>query len=227
MDKFFDSILATTEQQTVSVWVFLLCVAVAALCGGAYAGLCALRQEGSRSFRGALVFLPPIVCVVIMMVNGNVGIGVAVAGAFSLVRFRSAQGSAKEICAIFAAMGSGLIAGVGYLAYAVLFTLLICLLYIALCAFGERGAAGRERILKITVPEDLFSEEAFAGVLETYTDRYRTESVRTSHMGSLFKLTYRVCLKAGTDEKAFIDDLRVRNGNLEIALLRGEENESL
>ena len=161
-----------------------------------------------------------------MMVNGSIGIGVAVAGAFSLVRFRSAPGNAKEISVIFMAMCSGLIAGVGYFAYAVLFSLLMGGLLILLNVLGDREReADRTRVLKMTVPEDLDYTGAFDGVFGIYTERCELTAAKTSNMGSLYRLTYRVRLKNGVSEKQLIDDLRVRNGNLEIMLLRAEEND--
>ena len=226
MPDLFNSVFADESQSTLSVGLFLCCILVALVCGGIYMAAFSFRERGSRSMRLSLTLLPAAVCVVIMMVNGNVGIGVAVAGAFSLVRFRSAPGNAKEISVIFMAMCSGLIVGVGYFAYAILFSLLMGGLLILLTFFGAREREhSRERVLKLTVPEDLDYTGAFDGVFGLYTDRQELAAAKTSNMGSLYKLTYRVRLKDGINEKQFIDDLRVRNGNLEIMLLRPEEND--
>ena len=163
-----------------------------------------------------------------MMVSGNIGIGVAIAGAFSLIRFRSAQGSAKEICVIFMAMCSGLIAGVGYLAFAVLFTVLMCALVIgANLIFNAKEKKSRRKTLKITIPEDLDYTDVFADIFARYTDENRLMQVKTSNMGSLYKLTYDITLKKDVTEKQFMDELRVRNGNLEIMILREEQNNVL
>ena len=154
-----------------------------------------------------------------MMVNGNVGTGVAVAGAFSLVRFRSAPGSAREIGAIFAAMGAGLMAGMGYLGYAALFALIlggITMAYHAL-GFGGGNAALRCRTLHITIPEDLDYTGVFDPILAQYATESELKQVKTTNMGSLFKLTYDLTLRDGGQEKALIDALRQRNGNLEIS----------
>lgn len=228
MDKLFDSIFGGEIQVTVSVWNFLLCVLVSLVLGGAYYFAYSIKNRTTSSFRTSLVFLPPVVCVVIMMVSGNIGIGVAIAGAFSLVRFRSAQGSAKEISVIFMAMCSGLIAGVGYIAYAVLFTVLMCAIIV--CSnilYRVKERKSRRKTLKITIPEDLDYTEVFADIFEKYTDENRLKAVKTSNMGSLYKLTYDVTFKKNVSEKQFIDEIRVRNGNLEIMILREEQNNDL
>ena len=161
-----------------------------------------------------------------MMVNGNLGIGVAVAGAFSLVRFRSAPGSAKEMAVIFMTMCTGLITGVGYIAYALLFTVIMCaVLILAQLVSVKRSNTDRRRILKITVPEDLDYEGIFDDIFDGYTSSHTLVGVKTSNMGSLYRLTYELTLKDAKSAKAFIDSLRVRNGNLEISLLRHADTE--
>lgn len=164
--------------------------------------------------------LPAIVCVVIMVVNGNVGTGVAVAGAFSLIRFRSAAGSAKEIGAIFLAMGTGLLAGMGYLAYAFLCAVGlggISMLYNQL-DFGAQKQSRRYKTLRIMMPEDLDYTDVFEPVFKEYTPAYELTRVKTTNMGSLFRLSYDLILKDETKEKDMIDKLRCRNGNLEITI---------
>ena len=158
------------------------------------------------------------------LVNGNIGAGVAVAGAFSLVRFRSAAGSAKEIVAVFMAMGAGLIAGMGYLAYAALFTGIMGAAFVlyTLVKFGEEKGSSAEKTLRITIPEDLNYTGVFDDVFGEYTVSNRRVSVKTTNMGSMFKLRYNVTLKPGADEKAFLDALRLRNGNLDILLNEAE-----
>lgn len=228
MDKLFNSIFGGDAQTTISVWNFLLCIGVSLVLGFAYYIAYSLKNKTSSSYKTSLVFLPPVVCVVIMMVSGNIGIGVAIAGAFSLIRFRSAQGSAKEICVIFMAMCSGLIAGVGYLAFAVLFTILMCALVI--CSnliYNAKEKNSRHKTLKITIPEDLDYTDIFADIFARYTDENRLMQVKTSNMGSLYKLTYDITLKKDVTEKQFMDELRIRNGNLEIMILREEQNNVL
>lgn len=209
---------------TVALPQFLLCIAVSLVIGIFLALVYSYRTRCTRSFVVTLALLPAVVCVVIMMVNGNVGAGVAVAGAFSLVRFRSVPGTAKEIGTIFLAMGAGLVAGMGYLGYAVLFTLVLGLvmLLLTVLGFGAGKSQDREKALRITIPEDLNYSGVFDDLLTQYTLRWELLSAKTSNMGSLFKLHYRVILKDAGKEKEFIDALRCRNGNLEISIAREE-----
>lgn len=157
-----------------------------------------------------------------MMVNGNVGTGVAVAGAFSLVRFRSAPGSAREIGALFLAMGSGMIAGMGYLAYAVLFAVLLggmSLIYNRI-DFGERKNAAKYKTLHVTIPEDLDYTGVFDEIFADYAEKWELINVKTTNMGSLYKLTYQLTMRNTDKEKEMIDRIRCRNGNLEINVSR-------
>ena len=205
---------------TVSVQTFLLCIGTALVLGLFLALTYSFRSHTTRSFVATLAILPAVVCVVIMMVNGNVGAGVAVAGAFGLVRFRSAPGTAREIGTIFLAMAAGLITGMGYLAYAVLFTLILGLALL-LCQLLIRPTGGQS-LLRITVPEDLDYTQMFDDVFARYTKDCETVLVKTTNMGSLFRLTYRITMKDTAEEKAFIDALRCRNGNLEVSISQEE-----
>jgi hypothetical protein len=204
---------------------FLLCVGVAMLIGIFLAAIYTVKTKYTKSFLITLSLLPAVVCVVIMMVNGNVGAGVAVAGAFSLVRFRSAQGTGKEIASLFLAMGAGLIAGMGYLMYAVLFAAIlgVFLLILEIIPMGEGKKA--DKVLRITIPEDLNFDELFDDIIEEYTSSCEESSVKTTNMGSMYRLTYNICMKQGAKEKEFIDALRCRNGNLEISISKNEQNE--
>ena len=211
--------LFNEEAATLSVGKFLLCMLVGFAVGAMYFFTYSYKNKGSKSFRAALLLLPAIVAVVIMMVNGSIGVGVAIAGAFSLVRFRSAQGSAKEIAVIFMAMCSGLIVGVGYLAYAILFTIVMCLVLVALHVISAKNeASDATRLLKISIPENLDYEGVFSDLFEAYTVSHKLIQVRTASMGSIFKLTYEVTLKKEISEKELLDAIRVRNGNLELSL---------
>lgn len=205
---------------------FLLCLAVSLLIGLFFAFIGSFKSRSSQNFSITLAILPAIVCVVIMMVNGNVGAGVAVAGAFSLVRFRSVPGTAKEIGLLFMAMGSGLITGMGYLGYAVLFALIVgvALLLFTALGLGVKRQPALEKSLRITIPEDLNYNEVFDDLLNKYTTHWEVISVKTTNMGSMFKLTYHITLKSTSIEKEFIDALRCRNGNLEISISRQEIN---
>lgn len=182
------------------------------------------KNEHTKSFLLTLALLPAVVCVVIMMVNGNIGTGVAVAGAFSLVRFRSAPGSAKEIVSIFLAMGAGLIAGMGYLGFAALFTLIMCVVFVICNFLVELGTKTEtvNKTIKITIPEDLDYSGAFDDIFSEYTKKNELVAVKTTNMGSMFRLTYNVVLNDASKEKEMIDRIRQRNGNLEIMVSKQE-----
>ena len=222
METLFRGIFDTNMTRVITVTDFLLCVGVALVAGLLLAGSYMYRSRYTKSFVMTLALLPAVVCVVIMMVNGNVGTGVAVAGAFSLVRFRSVPGTAKEISMLFVAMGAGLIAGMGYLGYCVLFVLvlcLFCLLYSHL-DLGAKKNAALYKTLTVTIPEDLNYTEVFEDILKEYTAKYELVRVRTANLGSLYRLTYDVTLKDADREKELIDAIRCRNGNLEISVSR-------
>lgn len=226
MSNIFSGIFDASTQAVISPETFILCVGAALIIGIFLSFIYTVKNKYTKSFLITLTVLPAVVCVVIMMVNGNVGAGVAVAGAFGLVRFRSAPGTAKEIATIFLAMGAGMIAGMGYLAYAFLFSVImgIILLICNISGFGENRNELNEKILKITIPEDLDYSDLFDDLMEEYTEKYEVSSVKTTNMGSMFKLTYNITLKDINKEKKFIDELRCRNGNLEISISKQEVN---
>ena len=221
LNQMFRGIFDTDMTNVIAVQDFLLCVGCSLVIGLilAVAYMCGTRY--TKSFVATLAILPAVVCVVIMMVNGNVGTGVAVAGAFSLVRFRSAAGSAK---AIFLAMGTGLVAGMGYLGYAFLVAVLlggVSLLYHRL-DFGAGKKQDRYKTMHITIPEDLDYSGVFDKILQKYTTECELVQVKTTNMGSLFRLTYNLTLRSRDQEKEMIDKLRCRNGNLEITVSKQE-----
>lgn len=185
------------------------------------------RSRYHKNFVITLALMPLIVQLVIMLVNGNLGAGVAVMGAFSLVRFRSIPGTAKDIGSIFCAMAVGLATGMGYLAAALVFLLCFSAVNIILnvSKFGE-GSQG-EKQLKITIPENLDYMGIFDDLFEKYTKEYHLTQVKTTNMGSLFELTYSINLKSGQEEKKFIDDIRCRNGNLKIVCGLNPENQEM
>ena len=204
---------------------FIIYIAVALGLGIVIAASYMFKTKTSRSFLATLALLPALVCVVIMMVNGSIGAGVAVAGTFSLVRFRSAPGTAREITAVFLAMATGLICGMGYFVYASIFTAIICVAMMLLKVTGF-GNSKDEKELHITIPEDLDYEGVFDEIFDKYTSERKLISVKTSDMGSLFRLKYTVTIKNGMSEKDFIDKLRVRNGNLPITVCVSQLTES-
>lgn len=224
MGTIFQGIFDHDYITVISVPDFLACIIISLILGIFLALVYTYKSDYTESFEITLALLPAIVCVIIMMVNGNVGAGVAVAGAFSLVRFRSVPGKAKEIVVIFLGMGAGLIAGMGYLTYAILFTVimgLMLMLYLKI-GLGERKTSERSKILKIMIPEDLDYTNIFDDLFNHYTESTKIMSVKTTNMGSMFKIEYAIILKDLAQEKEFIDELRCRNGNLEINILRKE-----
>ena len=214
----------TDMTSVISVSDFLCCIGFSLMIGLILAYGYMFRSRYTKSFVTTLALLPAAVCVVIMMVNGNVGTGVAVTGAFSLVRFRSVAGTAKEITMLFLAMVAGLITGMGYLGFAMLFAVIMC----ALCIiynqldFGTRKNAAVYKTLNITIPEDLDYTGVFESILANYTTSCELVRVKTTNMGSMFRLTYNLTLRDVTKEKELIDQLRCRNGNLEITVSRQE-----
>lgn len=215
MLNLFDTVIPSTG---ITPAIFIILVLVSLVLGAILALVHTYKNDFTRSFVVTLAIIPAVVCVVILMVNGNIGAGVAVAGAFSLVRFRSAPGTAREIGTLFAAMGMGLIMGMGYVGYAALFTALIGLAILIYTGLSAGNGKTVRRNLKITIPEDLNYTDVFDDILKKYTRSYKLRQVRTSNMGSLFKLNYEIVLTDGSREKEFIDELRTRNGNLEIAI---------
>ena len=219
MSSIFNSVLTGSF----SVGIYLLCLLFAGVCGTITA--LALRREStaSRSFLLSLVVLPIIVTTVILMVNGSVGTGIAVAGAFSLVRFRSAAGKARDITAIFLVMTAGLACAAGYIAAALLFTVIAS----ALMALLSRVPMRCERFMElhVTVPESLHFADVFDDLFGQYTKTWKLIKAKTSNMGSLYKLDYKIEMKEPGAMQEFLDALRCRNGNLEIALLNANEGE--
>ena len=218
----FNSIIAlpmTTVQ-------FLICLLTALVLGILTAAVFSFRQNHTNSMAVTVALLPMVVTVVIMMVNGNVGAGLAVAGTFALVRFRSAQGSAREITAIFFSVALGLACGMGYVMFAALFFVIFAaaVLLLGYVHFGENRS---QRQLKITIPETLDYDGLFDDILEKYAHSFELVRVRTTNMGTLFELTYNIVLKESHISKQFIDELRCRNGNLNILCTRETDREML
>lgn len=218
LNKIFTGVFDNTSILTIEISQFLLCVGAALIIGLFIALAYTYKAKYTKSFVVTLATLPSIVAVVIMMVNGNLGAGVAVAGAFSLVRFRSVPGTAKEIGAIFLAMCTGLAVGMGYLGYAILFSIIISIVNMIYTMSSLGNNKTRERTLKITIPEDLDYTGVFDDLFSKFTEKSQLIIVKTANMGSLFKLTYEITLKNPKEEKVFIDELRCRNGNLEITM---------
>ncbi len=221
MPEIFSSVIDTDF----TLNTYLLCIFIALICGGVAALAAGYKTSVSKGFLTAVVLMPAIVATVIIMVNGNVGTGVAVMGAFSLIRFRSVPGKARDIVSIFLVMAAGLACAAGYVYIALMFTVIISLVMVLLTNLPMKESRALD--LHITVPESLSFTDAFEEVFGKYTSSHRLVRVKTSNMGSLYKLYYAVELNNKACEKQFIDDLRCLNGNLEISLCesseRGEE----
>ena len=224
LENLFKGLFDTDLTAVISVTDFLLCLGASLVIGILMAFAYMYRTRYTKSFVVTLALLPAVVCVVIMMVNGNVGTGVAVAGAFSLVRFRSVPGTAKEICTLFLAMGAGLIAGMGYLGFALLFTAVMCVMFVLYnrLDFGTKKNAATFKTFTITIPEDLDYSGIFDDIFSEFSTSHDLVRVKSTNMGSMFKLTYNVMLRDVTREKEMIDKIRCRNGNLEIAVSKQE-----
>lgn len=212
-----DFLFQNVMQTGVTLPGVLLCTVAALLFGCVIAQLHIRQGTCSRSFAVTLALLPAIVQIVILLVNGNIGAGVAVAGSFSLVRFRSVPGTAREIGSLFFAMAIGLACGMGYPGYAALFLVLVGAMMLLLHAVRFGAPSRTRRELKITIPEGLDYEGIFDDLFQKYTVYTELERVRTTNMGSLYELCYLVEFPGNGISKAFLDELRCRNGNLNIS----------
>lgn len=176
------------------------------------------KNSFNSGFSTTLIMLPVIISIIILLVGNNVARAFSLAGAFSIIRFRSAPGDPKDIAYIFFTLAIGLTCGMGYVTYAVLFTLILSAVMIGLHMTKFTEPKNKNMQLKITIPEDLNYEGVFEEVLDNYTNSYNIQRVRTRDFGSLFELTYTISLKPDINQKSFIDELRCRNGNLNISL---------
>lgn len=212
----FTSILNETTG-TLSITNALICTLVSVALGAVIAVVYKLQGgKTTKNLTISLVILPAIVQLVIMMVNGNLGVGVAVLGAFSLVRFRSVPGSSREICFIFFAMAVGLATGMGHLTFAAATTVVIGIVLFVLSRLPIGKAEAAEKLLRINIPEDLDYTGCFDDVFGKYTKKCELEKVRTTNLGTMYELSYKIMLTDITKEKAMIDEIRCRNGNLPI-----------
>ena len=178
------------------------------------------KESGCQpSFPITLIMLPAIIATVILLVGSNVARAFSLAGAFSLIRFRSAPGDPKDIAYVFFTVAVGLAAGMGFLTYAMLFALILCLAMIILEKTGFGHPKTEAMTLKITIPEDLNYEGVFDDILKEYTASYKMRRVRTTEFGTLFELVYRIQLKKNASQKSFIDGIRCRNGNMNVSLV--------
>ena len=219
-----NTVISGTE---ITTSAFFACTAVSLILGLGAALLSTYKSKYSQSFVLTLAMLPAVVQLIIMLVNGNVGVGVAVAGTFGLVRFRSANGTAKEIGSIFLVMAIGLATGMGYLALAAVFFAIMAAFTLALTAVGFGAGRAGERELKITIPENLDYDGLFDDLFSKYTRASELERVKTTNMGTLYELCYKITLRDEHTTKAFMDELRTRNGNLNIVCGKPVEKAAL
>ena len=220
----FDSIYSVA----VTAGEFFLMAGVSLAAGLLFAWIMSFRVRSTKRFFGVVSILPFVVAAVITFVNGNIGAGVAIGGAFALIRFRSAQGSADELASILIAMGSGIAFGMGYVGYGVIILLGLGALYylISLLNIFEHASFAEERLLRITIPESLDYAGVFDDTFSRYLKHWENAGVTTTAMGSLFRVSFKVRLKDPAQEKALIDELRTKNGNLEISLLPFTEKQA-
>lgn len=219
----FESIFTTTADDTAITFISLLIALGVSFVLGLLISFVYMKTHKSKvpsqSFAITLVILPAIVTVIILLVGSNVARAFSLAGAFSIIRFRSAPGDPKDITYVLFSMAVGLAAGMGYMMYAAVVAVALCAVIVLLEVFKFGNVKGTEKILKITIPENLDYQTAFDGVMQKYTLSNKLQKVKTADLGSLYELCYSVISKNDTSDKDFIDELRCRNGNLNITLV--------
>ncbi len=220
LDSVIESVASVTTEE------YLICCACSLVIGLVIALLHMYKNDYSKNIVFTLVVLPIIVQNVIMLVNGSIGAGLAVMGVFSLVRFRSAQGNAREISSVFLAMSVGVATAMGMIAVAGFMTVAVGLIVVIMATlrFGEKNNVCR--VLKILLPEDLDFEGIFDDIFDAYTTKCEQVKCKTTNMGSLYELSYEIVFKKGISEKAFIDTIRCRNGNLTVTIGRPSTHNS-
>lgn len=223
----FSSIFQNTEIST--ELQFLIMAGVSLVCGLIYAYILSFRVKSTKRFFIVNAILPTIVGIILALVNGNLGISIAIGGAFALIRFRSAPGSADEIASIFITMASGVAFGMGYLLYGALILILLAIIYdlLTMSKLFDHKDINKERLLRITIPESLDYNDVFKKTFDEYLLEAEGTEVKTTGMGSLFRLSFKIKMKNDSDEKKMIDELRTLNGNLEIQLLPYEEKNNI
>lgn len=224
------TILETTSTEGLNTKDALICIGVALVLGLIISTIYIISDRKKRistNFAITLVILPAVVAIVIMLVGSNVARAFSMAGAFALVRFRSVPGDSKDIASVFFTMAVGLSAGLGYVTFAAIVTVVIGLVYLLLMITGYGVVKNIEKTLKITIPENLNFNGTFDDVFKEFTNNFTLDRIRTTNLGSMYELTYLVTVKKDIDEKKFIDELRCRNGNLNIILCNSETRDLL
>lgn len=214
--------LSSITTDGLTLWALAACSALSIVLGLIVAFTHTRTASYTRNFAITLVVLPILVQAVMMMVNGNLGTAVAILGAFSLVRFRSIPGTSREIVAVFFAMAVGLATGTGYIGFAILLTIALSAVLLILHAVHAFDSTRSKQTLKITIPENVDHHDAFDEVFEKYVLTPELKTIKTKNMGSLYELEYGVEMPRTIDRKKFMDDLRVRNGNLAITIFESQ-----
>ena len=223
----FESIFTSTADNSINITQAAISLGASIVIGViiaiVYMYIC--KKEGyQKSFIVGLLMLPAVVSVVILLVGSNVARAFSMAGAFALVRFRSAPGSAKDIAIVFFAMASGLACGLGYVTFACVFVVIMIVILILLTVFNFAQPHTDIKQLRITIPESLNYSDAFDDVMNKFTEKAELRKVKTTNMGTMYELSYNVVVKESVNEKEFIDNLRMRNGNLNISLSVAEND---
>lgn len=222
-----ESIFESANNATISLGDCVICIGVAIVLGIIISLTHKFTTKSTPNFLVTLAILPVLVQVVILLINGNLGTSLAVAGAFSLIRFRSMPGNSKEIISVFWAMTIGLALGMGYVAYSVIVTIIVAILFVILSKIIEDSSDNLKRKLKVVIPENLDYEDVFKDIFEKYTDKCELQKVKTTNMGSMYELSYFVTLKKGKKAKDLMDDIRVRNGNMLVMVERAVVEEEV
>lgn len=221
----FESIFENSVTSSLSYGTALICILTSCVLGAIIALVHMKTSRYTKNFVITLTVLPILVQLVIMMVNGNLGTSIAIMGAFSLVRFRSIAGNSKEITSVFFAMVVGLAVGMGQILFASVVTLIVALLIFIYSKMKFGNDKENERKLKVVIPENLNYIDVFEDIFEKYTNKVFLEKVKTTNMGSMYELIYHITVKENINEKDFLDEIRCRNGNLNIMLSREVEGE--
>lgn len=219
-----NSILSSAVAE-ISVTNAIICIVSAIVLGVIISLVHKFTTKTTSNFLITLGILPLLISVVIFLINGNLGTSLAVAGAFSLIRFRSMPGNSKEILSVFWAMAIGLAVGMGYIFYAGLITIVVAIFAIIYSKIMNNKNEKNNRKLKIVIPENLDYEDVFSDLLEKYTNKYEIQKVKTTNMGSMYEINYLVNLKNDINVKKFMDEIRIRNGNMLVMLERAEVSE--
>ncbi|MDO7906285.1 DUF4956 domain-containing protein [Paenibacillus sp. JX-17] len=216
-----DSLFSTTlTDDTLTLSSTIITILLAVVLGGLISYTYMKTNPGgyTQSFTLTMVVLPVIVAIIILLIGSNIARAFSLAGAFSIIRFRSAPGDPKDIAYVLFTMASGLACGVGAFGYAVLFTIILCVLMFVLSSMNYGTRKSLQRTLKVTIPENLVYDEAFDEVFRKFNVQYELKKIRTTELGSLYELVYAVTMNQLTNQKEFLDEIRCRNGNLDLSL---------